>query len=124
MEINPIGTDNPRDPEYAPLMLRRQLGGNRFRFPLFDFAYIWYLHATRQLSPARLGVFPTDEISLIGAVVDAVSKHPFECSCWGGTKCLWETLEGQSVAVLETTPTRHRRCRENTGTQRQPGSDN
>jgi len=73
----PHGTDDPRDPEFAPLMLRRQLAANGFRFPLFDFAYIWYLHVTRQLSPARLGVFPTDEISLIGAVVDAVSLHPF-----------------------------------------------
>src|SRR5271169_4638853 len=76
--MQPHGQDQPQAPELGLLMLRRGLSGDHLRFPLFDFACIWYLHKTKQLSHARLAsLFPSDELTMLGAIADAVSKHPF-----------------------------------------------
>ncbi len=76
--MQPHGEQRPQDPELGLLMLRRDLRCDQFRFPLFDFACIWYLHKTKQLSRDRLAsLFPSDELTMLGAIADAVSHHPF-----------------------------------------------
>ncbi|NJR66692.1 MAG: hypothetical protein HC772_17470 [Leptolyngbyaceae cyanobacterium CRU_2_3] len=48
--MQPIGNNQPQHPFYGLLMLRRNLAESaaelryRLRFPLYDFACIWYLH--------------------------------------------------------------------------------
>ena len=76
--MQPHGQDQPQDPELGLLKLRLELSGNQLRFPLFDFAYVWYLHKTKRLSRDRLAsIFPSDELTMLGAIADAVSQHPF-----------------------------------------------
>ncbi len=53
-EMKPEGDNRPREPFYGPLFLRRELRVHGLRFPLYDFASIWYLRATGQLDNQRL----------------------------------------------------------------------
>jgi tetratricopeptide (TPR) repeat protein len=74
----PNGEDRPQEALPGLLMLRRGLSGGQLRFPLFDFACIWYYHQTKRLSSARLAsLFPTDELTVLGAIADVISKHSY-----------------------------------------------
>ena len=62
-------------------MLRRALAHSareancRLRFPLYDFACIWYLHKTNLLTGDRLqSLFPVEEIEFVGELVNAISE--------------------------------------------------
>src|SRR5919202_3094654 len=79
----PIGDDQPQDPFYGLLMLRRNLAdaakasGYRLRFPLYDFACVWYFHKTSKLTQERIKeIFPSEELELIGEIVDLVAEIP------------------------------------------------
>jgi len=50
----PRGDDRPQEAFSALLMLRRALAGHGLRFPLYDFACVWYLYKTNQLHTERL----------------------------------------------------------------------
>jgi tetratricopeptide (TPR) repeat protein len=70
----PRGEDRPQEAFSALLMLRRDLAGHALKFPLFDFAVIWHLHKTNQLTPERLhSLFPAEELGFLTTLVDAVS---------------------------------------------------
>jgi tetratricopeptide (TPR) repeat protein len=74
----PNGEDRPQEAFPALLMLRRSLSDANLRFPLYDFACIWYLHKTRRLSPAHLAnLFPAEELGLLSAISDVVTKTAF-----------------------------------------------
>jgi hypothetical protein len=67
----------------ALLMLRRQLGSfraesfTRLRFPVYDFAAVWYLHKTGRLTDERLStLFPHEEINFVMALADIVKERP------------------------------------------------
>ncbi|MCX7596259.1 MAG: hypothetical protein N2235_21380, partial [Fischerella sp.] len=80
--LPPNGDDKPQDPFYGLLMLRRNLSraarellNYRLRFPLYDFACIWYLHQKHRLSSEKLKeLFPEEEIELLVEIVNAVSN--------------------------------------------------
>jgi Flp pilus assembly protein TadD len=84
----PIDDDKPQDLFYGLLMLRRNIGIEakklkykkyKLRFPLFDFACVWYLHQKRQLSKDRWKeLFPEEEFELTMQIVDALSN-----TSWG-----------------------------------------
>lgn len=68
----------------ALLMLRHQLGTfnasgvARLRFPVYDFAAVWYLHQTRKLTEDRLrALFPEYEMKLVVSIANAVSGLPY-----------------------------------------------
>ncbi len=76
----PRGDDQPQDPFYGLLMLRRNLANAaaelhyRLRFPLYDFACVWYLHQKNRLSLEKLNeLFPAEEIDCLIEIADAVS---------------------------------------------------
>jgi tetratricopeptide (TPR) repeat protein len=70
----PRGEDRPLEAYSALLMLRRALSGGDLKFPLYDFAIVWYLHRTGKLTPDRLkSIFPSGELDFVSSVVDAVS---------------------------------------------------
>jgi tetratricopeptide (TPR) repeat protein len=70
----PRGEDRPLEAYSALLMLRRALSGGDLKFPLYDFAIVWYLHKTGKLTPDRLkSIFPSGEMDFVSSVVDAVS---------------------------------------------------
>jgi tetratricopeptide (TPR) repeat protein len=76
--MQPNGEDRPQESFPGLLMLRRGLSGGMLRFPLYDFACIWYLHKTKRLSPERLAsLFPAEELAVLGAVSDVISKAAF-----------------------------------------------
>lgn len=57
------------------MSVRRNLAGQRLRFPSFDFACLWYLHQTRRLSPELVSrLFPLEEADFVSALVDAISS--------------------------------------------------
>jgi tetratricopeptide (TPR) repeat protein len=67
----------------AILMLRRQLGNfraesfARLRFPVYDFAAVWYLHQTGRLTEERLSsLFPHEEINFVIALAEIVKERP------------------------------------------------
>ena len=67
----------------ALLMIRRQLGAfraegfTRLRFPVYDFAAVWYLHQTGRLTQERLStLFPDEEINFVGALAQVVNEIP------------------------------------------------
>lgn len=79
----PRGDDQPQDPFYGLLMLRRNLSnsakvlGYRLRFPLYDFACVWYLHQQGKLSRERVReIFPQEELELLNELVELVSGIP------------------------------------------------
>lgn len=60
------------------LTLRRGLGGKQFRFPLFEFACLWYLKLAGGLTRAQLpAFFPAEDLELLGELTDAVTFSPF-----------------------------------------------
>jgi len=68
----------------ALLMLRRQLGAfsapgvSRLRFPVYDFAAVWYLHRTNRLTDNRLmALFPNEEINFVLALAGEIRNIPF-----------------------------------------------
>jgi hypothetical protein len=76
--MTPRDVERPRDQYYAPLMIRRELGRFGLRFPLFDFAQVWYLHRKRTLTREKLKeLFPSDELGLVSTLADAISNHPY-----------------------------------------------
>jgi len=50
----PLRGENPQDPFTGLLSIRKALSGHRLTFPLYDFACIWYLHKTGNLTEDRL----------------------------------------------------------------------
>ncbi len=84
----PIDDDKPQDLFYGLLMLRRNIGIEakklkykkyKLRFPLFDFACVWYLHRKHQLSKDRWKeLFPEEEFELTMQILDALSN-----TSWG-----------------------------------------
>ena len=75
--LAPRDVDRPQDKYYAPLMIRRELAAFGLKFPLFDFAHVWYLHRKRRLSKDRLKeLFPDEEIGFLTTIADAISGHP------------------------------------------------
>ena len=74
--LAPRDIDQPQDKYYAPLMIRRELAAFGLKFPLFDFAHVWYLHRKRRLSKDRLKeLFPDEEIGFLTTIADAISGH-------------------------------------------------
>jgi len=83
--MKPVGEDRPLEAFSGLLMLRRALAhsvreaGYRLRFPLYDYACVWYLHKTGGLSKERLqSLFPAEEVEFIGEIVNALSQ-----TSWG-----------------------------------------
>lgn len=75
----PRGDDNPQQSFSALLMMQRQLARHGFRFPLFTFACVWYLHKTNKLASTNLqGLFPTEEMDLVSTLADS-----FANTTWG-----------------------------------------
>jgi len=79
----PRGDDQPQDPFYGLLMLRRNLAnaakslGYRLRFPLYDFACVWYLHQQGKLTRERIReIFPQEELELLNELVELISGLP------------------------------------------------
>jgi len=78
---NLIG-DRLKSPFDGLLMLRRNLAEAfadlpyRLRFPLYDFACVWYFHKTGNLEQAK-ELLPSEEMDLITGIVDAVSDTSY-----------------------------------------------
>jgi tetratricopeptide (TPR) repeat protein len=70
------------DPFYGLLKLRRDLAqpitqGYPLRFPLYDFACLWYLHKTGELTQEKVKkLFPADEVSFLLGIVDLLNPIP------------------------------------------------
>jgi len=74
----PRGEDRPLEAYSALLMLRRALAGGDLKFPLYDFAIVWYLYRTGRLTQDKLkSTFPAEELDFISNVVDAVSDTAY-----------------------------------------------
>jgi tetratricopeptide (TPR) repeat protein len=70
----PRGDDRPQEAFSGLLMLRRALAGYGLRFPLYDFACVWYLHKTGKLTTEQLrSLFPAEEMDFIIEIVNAIS---------------------------------------------------
>jgi len=81
--LKPTGDEQPQHPFYGPLMLRRNLDkaarhlDYSLRFPLFDFACLWYLHQKGQLSEERIRqLFPADALNLLSEIVTLIKDVP------------------------------------------------
>ena len=73
------GNDQPKLAFFGLLMLRRELAKYKIRFPLFDYACVWYLHKTEGLSEERLkSLIPAEGLDLAGAIIDYASN-----TVWG-----------------------------------------
>ncbi|MUH00095.1 hypothetical protein F7734_50610, partial [Scytonema sp. UIC 10036] len=79
------GEEQPQDLFYGLLMLRRNIAskaqelGYRLRFPLYDFACVWYLKQKGKLSAEKLKeLFPQEEIDFLVEIVNALSE-----TSWG-----------------------------------------
>ncbi|MEO1209151.1 MAG: tetratricopeptide repeat protein [Cyanobacteria bacterium J06638_20] len=77
-----LGVESSRDPFYGLLMLRRALGesaGNlnqRLRFPLYDFACVWYLHQKGKSPEEIKALFPLGEAAgMVSTLIDVVSQN-------------------------------------------------
>ena len=76
------GGDQPQDSFYGLLMLRRYLAESvsttlncHLRFPLYDFACIWYLHKKGKSLEEIRTLFPLTEVAgIVTALSDAVTK--------------------------------------------------
>lgn len=80
--LQPIGDDRPQDPFYGLLMLRRTLtqaaeqSRHSLKFPLYDFACVWYLHKKGKSAEQIKQLFPLSEASgLIGSLIDAATQN-------------------------------------------------
>jgi tetratricopeptide (TPR) repeat protein len=75
--MQPRGDDRPQEAFLALLMLRRDLAGHGLQFLLFDYACVWYLSKTHQLTEERFrSLFPAEEFEVIVQSVDFISKIP------------------------------------------------
>ena len=79
----PREENQPQDPFYGLLMLRRFLDvaasdlGYKLKFPLYDFACIWYLHKKGKSSEEIKRLFPLNEIAaFVAPLIDAVAQNP------------------------------------------------
>ncbi|BAY47776.1 TPR repeat protein [Scytonema sp. HK-05] len=79
------GEEQPQDPFYGLLMLRRNISskaqelGDCLRFPLYDFACVWYLKQKGKLSAEKLKeLFPQEEIDFLVEIANALSD-----TSWG-----------------------------------------
>jgi hypothetical protein len=77
------GDNRPKDGFYGVLQLRRNLGkaaaalDYQLRFPLFDFACLWYLHEKEKLTPERLReLFPADALDVVTETVNLFKEVP------------------------------------------------
>ena len=66
----------PQDPFAALLMLKRQLAHHQTRFPLYDFACVWYLRETGQLTQLH-SFFPAEEMGFITELVNLLGRLPY-----------------------------------------------
>jgi tetratricopeptide (TPR) repeat protein len=74
----PIDNDRPQEAFYGLLMLRRQLAPLHLDFPRFDFAVLWYLRETKQLTRERVeSLFPMEELDLVTALADVILDIPW-----------------------------------------------
>ena len=65
-------------PFEALTSIRRSLAKYHMQTPLFDYACVWYLHATNQLTEDRVkSILPIEETELISALVDAVKNTSY-----------------------------------------------
>lgn len=76
-----ISIESAQDPFYGLLMLRRNLQkasaelNYRLRFPIYDFACIWYLHKKGKSPEEIKSLFPLTEIAgSITSIIDAVNQ--------------------------------------------------
>jgi tetratricopeptide (TPR) repeat protein len=76
-----IGIESAQDPFYGLLMLRRNLQKTatelnyQLRFPIYDFACIWYLHKKGKSPEEIKSLFPLTEIAgFITCIIDAANK--------------------------------------------------
>jgi len=81
--LKPMDDDQPKDAFYGLLMLRRKLAnaatGLKYslRFPLYDFACVWYLHQKNKSTEEIKRLFPLSEITgIIAPLIDVVSGIP------------------------------------------------
>jgi hypothetical protein len=77
----PLGEDKPQDPFYGLLMLRRKVAiaatelKCRLKFPLYDFACVWYLYKKGKSSEEIKRLFPLSEVAgLIAPLLDSVNQ--------------------------------------------------
>ncbi|MEO1148927.1 MAG: tetratricopeptide repeat protein, partial [Cyanobacteria bacterium J06638_22] len=77
-----LGVESSRDPFYGLLMLRRALGesadnlSQRLRFPLYDFACVWYLHQKGKSPDEIKALFPLGEAAgMVSTLIDVVSQN-------------------------------------------------
>ena len=82
--LAPNSEDKPKDEFYGLLMLRRKIGIEanklkyKLRFPLFDFACVWYQYQKNRLSKEKLKeLFPEEEFELAIQIVDALTLVPY-----------------------------------------------
>lgn len=76
--------DEPKNPFYGLLMLRRNLAGavagsgySPLKFPLYDFACCWYLHKKGKSPEYIKQLFPlNDVVGLIAPLIDLFTKSP------------------------------------------------
>ena len=81
-DLKPVGGDQPQDSFYGLLMLRRNLAESvsttlncRLRFPLYDFACVWYLHKKGKSPEEIRSLFPLTEVAgIVTALLDAVTQ--------------------------------------------------
>ena len=81
-DLKPVGGDQPQDSFYGLLMLRRSLAESvsttlncRLRFPLYDFACVWYLHKKGKSPEEIRSLFPLTEVAgIVTALSDAVTQ--------------------------------------------------
>ena len=75
--MQPNLDERPQEPFEGPLMLRRALGNRGLLFPLFDFACVWRMHKTGQLSANSVRVrYPSEEAGVITALVGVIQSVP------------------------------------------------
>ncbi|MBI4322065.1 MAG: hypothetical protein HY675_26540 [Chloroflexi bacterium] len=92
--LPPRGEDRPHEEFSALLMLRRSLASYALKFPLYDFACVYYLHKKKQLTPERLRqLFPAEEIDLLTSIADAISG-----TSWGAVGTAVVNLFGKHLA--------------------------
>ena len=77
-DATPEGNNRPQEAFYALLMLRRQLAPLGLRFPLYDFAVLWYLKQTGGLTREQVrSLFPAEALDLVDALVQAITGVPW-----------------------------------------------
>ena len=74
--MQPRDVERPQDPFAALLMLKRQLAHHQTRFPLYDFACVWYLRETGQLTQLH-SFFPAEEMGFITELVNLLGRLPY-----------------------------------------------